>query len=56
MPTPQQLLEMIPEFVERTFPKNDTAANGGEPTSGRGEASVLLTRFVMYIQESPLEE
>lgn len=44
--TKQELYDAIPEFVDRHWPKNDTAAHGGAPTPGRGEVAVLLTRFV----------
>ena len=43
----QQMLSAIPSFIEEHYPKNRTAADGGPPTPGRGEAVVLLTRFVM---------
>jgi hypothetical protein len=45
----QELLDMIPVFVEKHYPKNDTAAHGGPATPGRGEATVLLTRFIMEL-------
>lgn len=44
--TKEGLYAAIPAFVERHYPKNGTAAHGGEPTPGRGEAAVLLARFV----------
>jgi hypothetical protein len=44
--TKEDLLAAIPAFVERHYPKNGTAAQGGERTPGRGEAAVLLARFV----------
>ena len=52
-----ELYQAIPRFVENHFPKNDTAAHGGAPTPGRGEAAVLLARFVSEITHTqPPEE
>jgi hypothetical protein len=42
----QELMELIPEFVEEEFPKQDT--EGLIKTPGRGEAAVLLTKFLMH--------
>ena len=37
----QQLWDAVPGFIERHWPKNDTAAEGGAPTPGRGDATRL---------------
>lgn len=39
----------LPHFIERHWPKNDTAAQGGAPTPGRGEATVTLVRFIAEV-------
>jgi hypothetical protein len=44
--TVQQLWDAVPGFIERHWPKNDTAADGGAPTPGRGHATVTVSRFI----------
>jgi hypothetical protein len=43
----QELLDAVPAYVDEHWPKNDTAAEGGPATPGRGEAAVAITRFIM---------
>ena len=42
----QQLWDAVPGFIERHWPKNDTAAEGGAPTPGRGDATVTVSKFI----------
>jgi hypothetical protein len=50
--TLQQLLDALPDFVERHWPKNTTAEHGGPATPGRGEA---MAAVAMFITELDLE-
>lgn len=54
--TRQELLDAIPGFVEANWPKNDTAALGGERTPGRGEAVVAITRFILEVMPDDQRE
>jgi hypothetical protein len=45
------LREAVPEFIEKHWPKNNTAAGGGEPTPGRGEAMVTMGMFLAELPE-----
>jgi len=47
--TKEQLLAAVPDYVDRCWPKSDTAAQGGPATPGRGEAVVAITRFILDV-------
>jgi len=42
MPTRQKLTELVPEFVKRTFPDNETAAES---------ATALLNGFIAHLPD-----
>lgn len=54
-----ELQDKLADLVDKHFPKNDTAAKGGEPSPGRGEAMVLvaeaLTLFTQALEEAEAE-
>lgn len=51
--TKDDLYSAVPDFIDKHFPKNKTAAQGGEPTPGRGDA---MAAIAMFIAELPTGE
>lgn len=49
--TKNQLYDLMPRFIERHWPKNDTAANGGPATPGRGKAMAAIAMFIAELPE-----
>jgi hypothetical protein len=48
--TREDMERALPAFIERHWPKNGTAENGGPATPGRGEA---MTAVAMFLAELP---
>ena len=51
--TKHELYDAMPEFIERHWPKNDTAATGGPATPGRGEAMAAIAMFIAELEGQP---
>lgn len=45
----REILDLLPDFIEEHWPKNDTSAKGGPKTPGRGEATAAITLFVAEV-------
>ncbi len=48
--TKDDLQQALPDFIERHWPKNDTAADGGHATPGRGEAMAAIAMFIEELE------
>jgi hypothetical protein len=50
--TREDLRQAVPDFIERHWPKNDTAAQGGPATPGRGEAMAAVAMFIFELRQA----
>jgi hypothetical protein len=53
--TLNQLFETVPGFIEDNWPKNSTAASGGDPTPMRGEATTIIARFLLSLEPGGMQ-
>jgi len=55
--TKHRLYDAMPGFIEKHWPKNNTAATGGPTTPGRGEAMAAIAMFIAELPDGePLSD